>query len=651
MAFQRVRILHVSDLHDRGSRETEIWRRRRVLGEAWEDNLAEILQDGPIDLICFTGDAADWGKPADFEAATLFLLGLCERVRVAPERLFVVPGNHDVDRSIEPDAWQAVRRAVREIDALALARWLHGRQLPFGFQEVWKRQLFARFAAYRRWVGDSLGRAELLGGHEAGGPHSYRVSLEVRGLPIHVIGLDSAWLCGDDADAGQLRVTDEQVMAQLTRGGKALEGLRLVLVHHPLEDLHSVDREFVRSRLTEHADLVLRGHLHSPEISSGANGQLRQLAAGCLYEGHRADQYPNGCQVLTLEVDGGGGAPRAEVRLRSFSPRGGHWHDDGSLYREAAGGRLRFPLAARYTRPSSGKANPFDPFNPALPPRFFGREAELLRLEASLTDRNGISIVGDWRIGKSSLLRAWEQKARALGRTVVLLDGQGAEGASIAALVGKIIGRPAPESADAAADGLKAWVETQPTGLAPVLLIDELDGLVPSIDPRFFERLREMLDRLALTVASRRPVDLLYRELGLTSPFHNRLKVLHLGLLDSAAAEALLTLGDELDGPDKDLVRHWAGRHPFHGQLLGHCLVQAKRFGETRQRALDDYQDTAFARLRELWARLEEKEREALRLAARGQPTQLRSLHRRGLVDDEGKPFGEVLLAWLREEA
>lgn len=649
MAFQQVRILHVSDLHDRGERESEAWRRRRVLGEAWEENLAEILQDGPIDLVCFTGDAADWGKPAEFAAAGRFLHALCERVNVTRDRLFVVPGNHDLDRSLGAAAWRSVREAASRADALDLARWLHKRGLPPGFEEPWRDLLFARFEAYRQWLAGTLGRPELLAGFEAGGPHAYRVSLEIRGLPVHVIGLDSAWLCGDDADAGTLRITDEQVMAQLSEGGKALGGLRLVLVHHPLDELHSGDREVVRSHLANHADLVLRGHLHSPQVSSGTNGELRQLAAGCLYEGHRADQHPNGCQVLTLERGDDGGVAAAEVRLRSFSPRGGHWHDDGSLHREASGGRLRFLLRSGSKRPAATGANPFDPFHTVLPPLFVGRESDLRRLEASLTDRNGTSIVGDWRIGKSSLLRAWEQKARALGRVVVFVDGQGAEGASIEALVGKVLGRPAPGSADAAADALATWAATQPVGLEPVMLIDELDGLVPRIDPRFFERLRQLLDRLVLAVATRRPVDLLYRELGLASPFHNRLKVLQLGLLDAAAAEILLAQGTELDAEDKALVRRWAGRHPFHVQLLGHCLIQAKRFGETRQQALDHYQDTAFARLRELWARLEEKEQQALRQVAQGQPTEQRSLRRRGLVDEAGNFFGEVLRAWLLE--
>ncbi|HEX4953730.1 MAG TPA: metallophosphoesterase [Thermoanaerobaculia bacterium] len=652
MALQTVRILHISDLHDRGGRETEAWRRRRVLGEGWEENLTELLQDGPIDLVCFTGDAADWGQPEEFETAAVFLHAILERLGLSPERLFVVPGNHDLDRNIAADAWQAVREAADRVDPLALARWLHGKDVPFGFDPNWRDHLFTRFAAYRYWVAEQLGRPELLAGHAAGGPHSYRVSLHVHGVPLHVIGLDSSWLCGDDHDARRLRVTDEQAMAQLTVEGRPLEGFRLVLVHHPLDDLHSADQQQVRRCLADHADLVLRGHLHEPEASSWADPdrRLQQLAAGCLYEGHQADQYPNACQLLRLRVDPGGASPLVDVRFRSFSPRGGHWFDDPSLYREATNGRIRLVVGGRPARATDKGANPFDFAHPALPPRFFGRRGELQRLEAALTDGNGTSVVGDWRIGKTSLLRTWERKAKELGRTVVFLDGQAQEGASIQALVSKILGRPAPETADSAADALDGWVRSHPAGLDPVVLIDELDGLIERFDRRFFERLREMLDRLALTVASRRPVDQLYKERGLTSPFDGRLRVSHLALLEANAAEQLLAVGTELAPEDLALMRHWAGRHPFHLQLLGHCLVQARRFGETRQKGLDDYLDTAYSRLRELWQRLGDREKEALLGCLTGSPTGLRSLRRRGLVDEDGKPFGEILVQWLREE-
>lgn len=100
---------------------------------------------------------------------------------------------------------------------------------------------------------------------------------------LHLIGLDSAWLAGDDSDSGQLRLTEDQVMRLATdeRGGP-LGGLRLALVHHPLEDL--ADAAHCRRLLADQVDLLLRGHLHESEPNEWADPErrLRQLATGCL---------------------------------------------------------------------------------------------------------------------------------------------------------------------------------------------------------------------------------------------------------------------------------------------------------------------------------------------------------------------------------
>jgi 3',5'-cyclic AMP phosphodiesterase CpdA len=66
----RLRILHISDLH---ARESTDWRRRRVLGTAWEENLAALRQDGPFDLVCVTGDLAFSGEAAEYASVTDFL--------------------------------------------------------------------------------------------------------------------------------------------------------------------------------------------------------------------------------------------------------------------------------------------------------------------------------------------------------------------------------------------------------------------------------------------------------------------------------------------------------------------------------------------------------------------------------------------------
>lgn len=146
----------------------------------------------------------------------------------------------------------------------------------------------------------------------------------------------------------------------------------------------------------------------------------------------------------------------------------------------------------------------------------------------------------------------------------------------------------------------------------PLVLVDEIDGIVPRFEHRFLERLRGMLGRIAFVLSSRRELDLIYEELGRTSPFHNRLELMWVGLLDEAAAEALIASGAGILPGGAELMRLWAGRHPFYLQLLGRCLQDAAGAGETRASALDRFRSEASIRLRELWRILGNRDRNGL---------------------------------------
>ena len=162
----RLQFLHISDLHAKGPREPEPWRRRRVLGDAWQRNLETMLaEEGRIDLVFFTGDAAQSGKPEEYAEVTDFLGALSGELDIGLDRLFVVPGNHDIDRDAEKSAWESMRmRLAVSTDLLGVSRWMNGisPRPPLGFEDSWKSAILERQSGYRAWVKDSLRRADLV---------------------------------------------------------------------------------------------------------------------------------------------------------------------------------------------------------------------------------------------------------------------------------------------------------------------------------------------------------------------------------------------------------------------------------------------------------------------------------------------------------
>ena len=321
----KLRLLHISDLHERGSRERELWRRRRVLGEKWLNNLDDLKAAGPFHLVCFTGDAADWGLAEEYAKVTEFFQVTSQRLGVPLERFFLIPGNHDICRKVAEEDWKNLRNNLYHTTDQAISRWLKGEKAPWGFQDAQRDALLTRQNAYRDWLRNDLKRPDLLPDPNLHPHLGYRQTVRLPEFPfdVHLIGLDSAWLAGDDSDAGKLRLTEDQAMRLTSDAqGNPLGGFRLALIHHPLTDL--ADGAPCQRLLAERVDVLLRGHLHEPEPAEWADPDwhLRQVAAGCLCEGHGADQYPNACEVIEITLDAQGRPQRYDLWFRGWSERG-----------------------------------------------------------------------------------------------------------------------------------------------------------------------------------------------------------------------------------------------------------------------------------------------------------------------------------------
>ncbi|MCW5211495.1 ATP-binding protein [Desulfobulbus sp. TB] len=285
----------------------------------------------------------------------------------------------------------------------------------------------------------------------------------------------------------------------------------------------------------------------------------------------------------------------------------------------------------------------FDPYNPALPPTFVGRKRELRKLANCLEQGNSVLVQGDFRIGKTSLLRTWEQQARAAGREVHFLDGQDKAGHSPACLVAQVTGNSCSVNPDEAADRLRAWAVRQP--LPPLLLLDEAPAFVRNYPHRFFERLRAMLGQIQLVVSTPRDLDELYQEINQTSPFGNKLRFFWLGLLEPEAATELAYRSGQTD-----LLLHWAGCHPFYLQLFGQHLLQAGTEGLHPREVVEEFQEEAMQQLEKIWRVLSEQERQALLAAGRGEPCNTRRFCQRGLLNQGKEPFGEIFRLFLEEQ-
>ena len=122
-----IRWLHVSDVHLRVPQgNAAMGDQRDVLDAALRFIAEKIPEEERPDYVFVTGDTAFTGTAADYTkgpglTVRDFLDRLCEAARVDKSRLFIVSGNHDVDRD-------AIIRAC----ARKTLRWPRRRRSPIG---------------------------------------------------------------------------------------------------------------------------------------------------------------------------------------------------------------------------------------------------------------------------------------------------------------------------------------------------------------------------------------------------------------------------------------------------------------------------------------------------------------------------------------
>lgn len=252
--------------------------------------------------------------------------------------------------------------------------------------------------------------------------------------------------------------------------------------------------------------------------------------------------------------------------------------------------------------------NPFFHRGPIRQPSyFFDREEETARVLALLTNLQNVAILGQRRIGKTSLLfhiaRPEIYKMTGLsgekvffiyvdGQDMGELDEAGVRGFLARQIIDRIPSNVTTEihSPMVSYHDFRDLVEqTTQQGFTVFLLLDEFETLAanPALTPRFFSSLRALSSQFNLvfvTASYRSLFDLTYARVDtLSSPFFNTFAHFNLGLFSETEATGLIkTLAENagLSLPADTIQRivTLAGPHPFFLQMAAYhfCEVLAK---------------------------------------------------------------------------
>jgi len=320
--------LHLSDLHFRDRSDNEIYNSNIVLDALLED-IEKLRSERALaaDFIVVTGDIAYSGKPAQYEQAEKFFEKLLEATNLQKKQLFLVPGNHDVDRkAISPFTNDALHTLSN-----------HEKVNEFLKDKSARALVFEKLRAYNEFVRTYF-QSELIFDDEG---CFYVKILPVREKNIALLGLNSAWLCGLDSAkdrASGLLLGERQVHSAAAQTRNA--DLCIALMHHPLDWLKDFDQNKSKKILSERCDFILHGHTHQPQAQQLLDSKNRPfiIATGASYQGR---EYPNRYNFVQLSPS------KCKVLLRLYSDESfGHWAKDVETYKNAEDGTYDFDCQA-----------------------------------------------------------------------------------------------------------------------------------------------------------------------------------------------------------------------------------------------------------------------------------------------------------------
>ena len=332
LAFLMI-LLHVADIHFRhpecaGPMDPDRPYRTMLLRHVKE----QVSHLGSIDAILVGGDIAFRGIAEEYEAARLWLAELAEAGRCSLDDIFVVPGNHDVNRDVIRHQADVRNAQAAILNAQAGNR---ERELINQFRDARAgASLLAPVGAYNQFAAQfncQVYAPDKLFWHQ-----DRVLSPSVK---LRIFGLTSTLLSGAGAPRN---VEDTKLSLYLSPFQTVLDPVdgvvNLVLGHHPPDWF--LDHDDVDDAIQGRAALHFFGHKHRQRIHCDT-GYVR-FAAGAVNPDRREPGWEPGYNIVEVAAEDEEHGFRLQVKAHLFAwqtnPDGFHpkvAHDGGFIFRHS----------------------------------------------------------------------------------------------------------------------------------------------------------------------------------------------------------------------------------------------------------------------------------------------------------------------------
>jgi formylglycine-generating enzyme required for sulfatase activity/3',5'-cyclic AMP phosphodiesterase CpdA len=324
--IMKLNFLHLSDLHLTGDKKTKAVTsfNQDIVLCSMLTKIEELKNNkNDFDFIVITGDIAFSGQSEDYQVAKVFCEKLLEITKLTRNRLFIVPGNHDINRvnfkkqlcffNTQDD----ISGSLKDKDTLPL--------------------LLKKFDEFNTFANETMDRY-----YYDNKTYHYTDTLVLEKNDTHVkinlIGLNSGLFGGyHNDDKEKLALSLLQVDSCIKKLDK--EGIiNIALFHHPFECFHEKDK-VAHKTLKRKVDFILNGHLHKPDtaFNHDSNGKYIIINTGACFKTRTSEN-----RFGRIEVDLNTGC--GKVQFYKYIHEDNIWIEDKERNPEEKDGHLSFDI-------------------------------------------------------------------------------------------------------------------------------------------------------------------------------------------------------------------------------------------------------------------------------------------------------------------
>lgn len=324
--MKNFRWLHLSDFHFGKNDYEQTQSALQLIAHLREKKGDAIIPD----MVFITGDVANSSKSVEYEKFKncIFEPLLDLYGKAFESRIQIVPGNHDLDRTVN--------------SAFSKAKLLQadgGYFLPTVSSLSTRKILVDRFANYFENSGNTN---SLFLGDAAG---VYTAIDKFGDLKVGVFGINTAWLCDGEEDKENL-TPGFQLIRDALQEVKDVD-IKFVLGHHPLDWMHRSVSQPLHALFGKHNVIYLHGHMHeswaTPYISPA--GDFLAIQTGAAWQAPEGSKWKNGFLWGELTPD------RSNINLQpftwSFKDQCWSLHSGAFHEKSRVGDKWQFPAPGR----------------------------------------------------------------------------------------------------------------------------------------------------------------------------------------------------------------------------------------------------------------------------------------------------------------